>query len=624
MPRRLNPFQIGNYRPIYLWAGPGTIRMNRLKFMNQDVDEQAHQHAHSQDGVNVVLDKMVCNWVHLTYNWGFPPEVEQEDREDFRKAAELYHQRGEQVFAYIQTSNCVFDGSFKNKDWYALDPKGKKIFYYSGRYMACLAHPEWVQHLKDVIQGAIERGADGIFFDNMWHGAMPIPMFGAWLGAAGCHCERCKSAYQQESGHPIPTVIDPDDPQVRHYLRYRADQTTQLIAELAAFAQQIQPGTPISANDYLHFSSATYVIYGQDIAALSRVKDVTMIENFALPRWDHQPRLRLANNALTIRNALALIDPKAHLSVLSYDVGIGFDGTYPLRRYQQGIAEAAACGASMTAKGTEYFVDGKHTVLTPKGFAPIQQAIGQYNQWLKDHADLYEGGENIAPVGLLYPGEDLWLRWPQFARWYQGVGQTLTVHGIPWRVVKAGDTLGGLAVLLVFNPQQIAEMSVPKGMCVILVPEIPGLAVQSPSLAARNRIVQSAASWLAHGLMDAYFASKLIRRIFDRLGLVKLITQSMVFNLPEKAAQETLLARLPSIYPRVEAGEPVLIEVWERQGKRQFHLMNYANRTQIAKVLFGEPVRGMILSIDGEIQKFEGSSVQVNLDIYQVLILAGD
>jgi hypothetical protein len=622
MPSKAKTFRIGDYRPIYLWAGPGTIRMNRLKFMNQDVDESAHYHAHSDQGVNAVLDEMVCNWVHLTYNWGFPPEIEKEDWEDFRKTTELYHQRREKVFAYIQTSNCVFDGSYKEKDWYARDPKGKKIFYYSGRFMACLTHPDWVQHLKDVIQGAIERGADGIFFDNMWHGAMPIPMFGTWLGAAGCHCEHCKSAYQQESGHPIPTVIDPDDPQVRHYLRYRADQTTRLIAELAAFVDQIQPGTPISANDYVHFTSATYVIYGQDIAGLSKVKDVTMIENFALPRWETQPRPRLANNALTIRNALAMIDPKAHLSILSYDIGIGFDGTYPPRRYQQGMAEAAACGASMTTKGTEYFVDGQHTVLTPKRFAPIQQAIGKFNRWLKDHADLYEGGQNIAPVGLLFPGEKLWLDWPQLAPLYQGAGQTLTVNGIPWRVVKVGDSLEGLAALLVFDPLQISEMDIPEDLRVILVPEIPGWSLKSPSWAARNPVVQAAASWMVHGLMDAYFASKPTRLIFDGLGLPKLITQSMVFILPEKAAQETLLATLPTIYPRVEADEPVLVDVWQREGNTQVHLVNYANRAQIVKAMFDRPVRGIIISPDGDGQGFDGSSVQIKLDIYKVLILA--
>ena len=35
-------FDMGVHRPVYLWAGPGTVRMNRLKFMNAPVDEAVH------------------------------------------------------------------------------------------------------------------------------------------------------------------------------------------------------------------------------------------------------------------------------------------------------------------------------------------------------------------------------------------------------------------------------------------------------------------------------------------------------------------------------------------------------------------------------------------------------
>ena len=111
MPEQDNPFRVGPYRPIYLWGGPGTIRMNRLKFMNQPVDEEAHHQAHKLDGAKRVLEDLYCNWVHLMYNWGFPPEVEQEDWDDFKRAVQIYHEQDSQVFAYIQTSNCVFGNS---------------------------------------------------------------------------------------------------------------------------------------------------------------------------------------------------------------------------------------------------------------------------------------------------------------------------------------------------------------------------------------------------------------------------------------------------------------------------------------------------------------------------------
>lgn len=101
--------------------------MNRVKFMNYPVDEAAHQA------------------VHEAPTWGFPPEVEAEDWESLRQAAEHYHKLGSPVFAYVQSSNCVYGGSFVDKDWYARDAKGRKVYYYSWAWTSiascCLIKP---------------------------------------------------------------------------------------------------------------------------------------------------------------------------------------------------------------------------------------------------------------------------------------------------------------------------------------------------------------------------------------------------------------------------------------------------------------------------------------------------
>ena len=616
-------FKIGSYRPIYLWGGPGTIRMNRLKFMDQAVDEEAHHQVHHETGAQRVLEELYCNWVHLMYNWGFPPEVEQEDWEDFARAAEVYHRRGSKVFAYVQSSNCVFDGSFRQKEWYALDHRGRKIFYYSGRYMACLTHPEWVGHLKEIIRGAIERGADGIFFDNMWHGEMPFPLFDAWLGAAGCFCERCKADYGEASGSPIPTAIVPYDPAVENYLRWRADRVTQLIADLSGYANELQPGTPVSANDYDIVMLDGYLVYGQDARALARTKDVTMVENFALPRWDGWDKPRLANNALTIRNSLPLIGG-AHLSVLSYDVGIGFDPIYEPRRYQQGIAEAAACGASMTTKGTEYYQDGQHTTLTPPAFEPTRKAIGKYNRWLDHHQDLYQGDRrSAASVGLLYPVERLWLKWHQLAPTYLGACQALLVEGIPWRAVTHQDQFEGLKVLLVFDPHDLDGLPIPSDLEIMQVTNLNGWAIKPLSLVARIPALRSIISQLAHSLVNAYMGSRTARAIFDRIGLYKLYTQTPLYLLPDEAARRSLVGALPEgLYPRLQAPEPALIEVWERDGRTQVHLMNYAAEHQTVRVDFGKTVRVKALSPDEELElEYSGDVLEIPLDVYQVLLV---
>lgn len=104
----LNPsFQIGKYRPIYLWEGYGTIRMNKVKFLDYLVNEALHRAAHTAPVAEQVVKGLYTNWVHLTYNWGFPPEVEAEDWEDFHKTADAYHQYGPPVFTYIRTSKVI-------------------------------------------------------------------------------------------------------------------------------------------------------------------------------------------------------------------------------------------------------------------------------------------------------------------------------------------------------------------------------------------------------------------------------------------------------------------------------------------------------------------------------------
>lgn len=617
------PFKLGRYRPIYLWGGPGTIRMNKVKFMDYPVDEAAHNEVHTPAGAQLVVGDLHCNWVHLMYDWGFPPEVEAEDWEDFRKAAEAYHQLGSPVFAYIQTSNCVYSGSFVEKDWYALSARGKKIYYYSGRYMTDWTHPEWIQRLKDLAHGALERGADGIFFDNMWYGEEPNSLMGAWLGGAGCYCDRCRSLYREQTSQEIPEKIFPEREDVADYLRWRANRVTATMQELADFVHTLKPDAPISANDYDVTMRNSYLTYGIDVEALAGIQDVIMVENFALPRWDEAPQARLANNALTIRNTRAFVRDRAHLSVLSYDVGIGFDPVYPPRRHQQGIAEAASCGASMTIKGTEYNNGTQMTMLTDHAYQAQHEAIGAYNRWLEAHSDLYEGRNNAAQIGLLHPEEDLWRYWPNLSPVYHGVGQTLTQAGLPWRVVRPGDSLEGLSILLTFSPAEGAFEKEPPDLARLHVPGLPGWAWKKSSKAARKGWWHNSVEGAGLFLLNAYHSSKFARRLMDRLGMAKLVTQTTLFNLPPSEDRQTLLSALPGeIYPRVTSDEPVLIEAWKKGQTLQVHLLNYSGKPQQVTVQFSAPVKAETLSPDStESITFEGQTLSLELDIYTILMV---
>ncbi len=619
------PFRIGRYRPIYLWAGPGTVRMNRLKFMNQAVDEEVHLEAHTPQGAQRVVGELFCNWVHLTYNWGFPPEIEIEDWQSFEQAARAYHQAGSPVFAYIQTSNCVIDGSFRNKKWYALDARGRMVHYYTGRYMVCPQNEEWRAHLTTVIAGAIQRGADGIFFDNLWYGEQPFSLFSAWLGGAGCYCPACQQKYFEHSGEKIPKRIQPGEVRSDAYIRWRANQLSRLVEDLAAHARAIKQDVVISANDYDPVPRPSYLVFGIDLQRLSHVQDVMMIENFSLPRWDAVPVPRLANNALTVRLVRPALREGIHLSMLSYDTGIGFDGVYPLRRYLQGMAEAAACGCSTTIKGTEYFDGSKHTLLTEERYGNERRAIGEFNRWLKENANLYDPpAEAIAPIGLLLPGDALWQNWHSLAPLLLGAAQTLTAAGIPWRAINPGQAIQGLTALLTFEEGYPGEFSHSR-IRRIFVPDLNGWVPRQASLTARSTLVNRLVSAGAHWLLNQYFSSRVARRWMDRLGMARLVTQTPYFVLPASQAREALLAALPEgeIFPRVKARQPVLVEVLRRPQGIQVHLMNYADQPQSVQVIFSSAVDGVMVSPQADLQgwRFSGKEIEFFMDIYTVLTL---
>lgn len=630
-------FDIGQHRPVYLWGGPGTIRMNRLKFMDAPVDEAVHAEAHTAVGARRMGCEAGFNWAYLMYNWGFPPEIEREDHEDFVRAVKVYQAAGIRVFGYVQASNCAYDGSYRDKDWYALDPKGRPFYYYTGRYMTCWSHPEWLEHLRGIVRGIVEAGADGVYYDNPWHGIQPLGFGGTWMGPAGCYCARCRARYREDTGQEIPEQIDPGgDEASRRYIGWRAGQVTATLAMLSDHARSLNPDVVIGANDFDAVMRPSYLIFGIDLPALAAVQDIIVIEDYGLARWDGEGggQPELVNNALTLRTARALIGDTP-LGTIPYDAGIGFDGVYPARRFRQGVAEAAACGATTVVKGTEFVEDGEFTLLTAERFALQRGALGQIHRWLAEHADLYQDLENAATIGLLHPGDALWQAWDRLAPIYFAAGQTLLAAGVPWRVVSlddteaagASDAIEGLEVLFCFDGVP-DEDSLPAGLRVVFVPDLPGWAPSSPSFLARHRAMRTLASGVVGWLFQSYFRHRWTRKLVDGTGLVHFFWNTPYFRLPQESRQQSLQAALGERpYPRVASKAPVLVELWRRGGAWQLHLVNYAAEPQGLEVEFGQAVQGQVLSPDveadaggtGSPRLLRGSAIEFDLDVYTIL-----
>lgn len=615
-------FRIGNYRPIYLWAGPGTIRMNKVKFMQVDVDEKVHMDAHETQIADLVVNTLYQNWIHLTYNWGFPPETEQEDWDSFEAATKEYHAQKAKVFAYIQSSNCVFSGSFAQKNWYALTSQGKKVYYYSGRYMTCFQNQDWINYLKERIADAINRGADGIFFDNLWYGLQPNSLFRTWLSGAGCYCDTCKERYFSEKGRPIPVFTDLKKKEVVDYFEWRADRMTEVIQELSSYARLIKPDVMISANDYDPVMRPVKLIFGIDFPKLAKIQDITMIENFALPKYQTQPEIILVNNTLTVRNTQPFLPPQKHLSVLSYDAGIGFDPVYPVNRILTGMAEAAALGCSMTTKGTEYHDGEKMTLLTAHEYQEQQKAIGQFHHWLEDNQTIFQKQkERCAEVVILHPGEKLWQQWHKLAPIFFAVQQTLLFKGIPWKVIPSLRDGKPEDQLIIFSESDVREAT-HHNLSFIDALDLPFSKTIRDSFFEKNSKFRPVLSTITDQLIRGYHSSRPMRWMMDKLGMSKLVTHTPFFKIHHGLLEEELLGKLNlQNFFRVISEFPVLIDVWKTE-KDQFHihLVNYYPHNQSIRLFSPNSQPMNLISPNSKTQILQASNeVEMTIDLYNIL-----
>ena len=149
------------HRAIYFWAGPGTVRMNLLKH-DLPIHEAAHLSAYGEYGVEKLVE-MGITVVYCTFSWGFAPEVEAGDWAYFARFTELCHTRGIEVFAYIQSSNLVWEDWFSHHpeslDWLSRDRCGRPIVYagrYPRRYYACYNHPGWQAQIMGEYKKALD------------------------------------------------------------------------------------------------------------------------------------------------------------------------------------------------------------------------------------------------------------------------------------------------------------------------------------------------------------------------------------------------------------------------------------------------------------------------------------
>jgi hypothetical protein len=400
---------------------------------------------------------------------------------------------------------------------------------------------------------------------------------------------------------------------------------TLVIQQLSDFARSLKSDVIISANDYDPVMRPVKLIFGIDFQPLARIQDVTMIENFALPKWEDSHPTILVNNTLTVRNTQPYLPHQKHLSVLSYDAGIGFDPVYPTRRILTGMAEAAALGCSMTTKGTEYHDGEKMTLLTAPEYEEQQIAIGNLHHWLQDHQDIYQSQTNrAASVGILHPGDQLWQNWFQIAPLYFACQQTLLAAGIPWRVITDLEDMHEIQQLIVFDHLQILE-KIPPEISIINASVLSHGQTFSQSFYDRHQILKSILSDIADNLIRGYHTSKSLRKLMDWLGMSKLVTHTPFFTLPTQEIQHELVSKIDNQkIIRVISDHPVLIDLWKNESDGlHIHLVNYHAQKQVIKLKIPDNSILTVISPEQQAQEIPITSdtATLELDLYSICLL---
>ncbi|MFW5690958.1 MAG: putative glycoside hydrolase [Chloroflexota bacterium] len=269
---------------FYLWGGPGTIRMNEVKYFSARHSEHSLLTCYDYDYLARAQELFGITDVWVSYSWGFKDETEAVDRRFIIERLNNFKRLGLKVHAYIQGPNLVWE-DFKHTDWWARDERGRMITYYRGRRVASIHNRGYVAYVLDKIRDTYNLGFDGIFMDNIQHGQLGFPMPRGVLPFVFCGdaSAPANAEFRAETGEDIPDDFERDPALTRAYLDFRVRSNTRYITEVADVVHA--GGMEFGTNFYDPKFDPTN-IYGIDMQAMAKVQDYILFENHALPADD--------------------------------------------------------------------------------------------------------------------------------------------------------------------------------------------------------------------------------------------------------------------------------------------------------------------------------------------------
>ena len=269
-----------------------------------------YERQHSEETFRKMADLGV-NLVMLHFDKGAGLAELAEEIEHTRRSAELCHQIGIRVGAYIRYDTILWETLYREMpelaSEHAVAWDGQPAVYANQpfRYFNCPTSEPWLEYLETRTRFAIEEiGVDLIHYDG----------FSTGNEGATCACDRCRAAFhdhllakygdetlaRERFGHSYLDVIGPPkyhpmfrplsgvgrvrDPALQEWIDFRTNLLARIHERLSKFITDADPDVAMEVNALVHTISNAYLYNGVDLELLADNNDILWTEDRHHPR----------------------------------------------------------------------------------------------------------------------------------------------------------------------------------------------------------------------------------------------------------------------------------------------------------------------------------------------------
>ena len=221
------------------------------------------------DRVNAYNDELLAyakrnhvTTMTLVWSPGFSHEGDEVQWEILRQYIPKAHRKGIKIVLYHSLTNCFWQEVFPRvpeaNEWRQLDHDGSNVPYMAATYhgevsriLMCVNNRGWRDYFKEKVRLALEAGADGLFFDNLF---------------SKCFCPVCRQGFAEHTQRvygqayemPAPEKITEDELQTRTGIEVIADSDRNF-GHNRSFLQ-------MARSDYWNISAADFLQEVWDMA----------------------------------------------------------------------------------------------------------------------------------------------------------------------------------------------------------------------------------------------------------------------------------------------------------------------------------------------------------------------